>query len=102
MQGKQCEKIRKIFEPYGTEFYYAELVAPQEIRLQRNVTENRLKNKPSKRNTELSNKLLIHDDKRFRTVSYDGEIPFENYIKIDNSNLSPQEAARIIKEHFAL
>lgn len=99
---EHVEKIRAIFEPYGTQFYYAELVAPQEIRLQRNVTENRLNNKPSKRNTELSNKLLIHDDKCFRTVSYDGEIPFENYIRIDNSNLSAAGAARIIKKRFDL
>jgi hypothetical protein len=30
--------VNSIFEPYGTEFYYAELVAPQEIRLQHNET----------------------------------------------------------------
>ena len=30
--------VREIFEPYGAEFYYAELVASQEIRLERNKT----------------------------------------------------------------
>lgn len=96
------EHIKDIFKPYNTEFYYAELVAAQEIRLQRNATENRIKNKPSKRDIELSNQRLINDDKNFRCVSYDGEIPFENYIKIDNSDLSPQAAAELIKEHFNL
>ena len=94
--------VRSIFEPYGTEFYYAELVAPQEVRLARNTTENRLKNKASKRDLETSNQRLLDDDKRYRCVSLDGEIPFENYIKIDNTNLSPAEAAKIIKEKFDL
>lgn len=94
--------VRSIFEPYGTEFYYAELVAPQEVRLARNATENRLKNKASKRDLETSNQRLLDDDKRYRCVSIDGEIPFENYIKIDNTNLSPAEAAKIIKEKFDL
>lgn len=94
--------VRSIFEPYGTEFYYAELVAPQEVRLARNATENRLKNKASKRDLETSNQRLLDDDKRYRCVSLDGEISFENYIKIDNTNLSPAEAAKIIKEKFDL
>lgn len=94
--------VRSIFEPYGTEFYYAELVASQEVRLARNATENRLKNKASKRDLETSNQRLLDDDKRYRCVSLDGEIPFENYIKIDNTSLSPAEAAKIIKEKFDL
>ena len=94
--------VRSIFEPYGTEFYYAELVAPQEVRLARNATENRLKNKASNRDLETSNQRLLDDDKRYRCVSLDGEIPFENYIKIDNTSLSPAEAAKIIKERFDL
>ena len=94
--------VRSIFEPYGTEFYYAELVASQEVRLARNATENRLKNKASKRDLETSNQRLLDDDKRYRCVSLDGEISFENYIKIDNTNLSPAEAAKIIKERFDL
>ena len=48
------EHVKQIFAPYGTEFYYVELVAPQEIRLQRNVSENRLRNKASKRDIEAS------------------------------------------------
>jgi len=92
--------VREIFEPYGAEFYYAELVAPQEIRLERNVSENRLKHKASKRDIEASNTRLINDDSKYRLESYEGEIPFDNYIKIDNSNLGPDEVARIIKERF--
>ena len=96
------EHVKSIFAPYGTEFYYVELIAPQEIRLQRNATENRLKNKPSKRDIETSNARLISDDANHRCVSYEGEIPFDNYLRIDNSSLSAKEAAEMIKRHFDL
>ena len=96
------EETKKIFEPYNTEFYYAELVAPLEIRLERNKTPNRLENKPSKRDLETSEQRLLRDDEKHRFVSFEGEIPFGNYIKIDNSNLSAAETAKIIKERFSL
>ena len=96
------EHIKSIFEPYGTEFYYVELIAPQEIRLKRNSTENRLKNKPSKKDIETSNQRLIEDDKKYRCESFEGEIPFENYLKIDNSDKSPDETALLIKETLML
>lgn len=99
---ENTEHIKNIFKPYGTDFYYVELVAPQKIRLERNKTENRLNNKPSKRNIEFSDKLLIHDDNTHRMVSYENEITFDNYIKIDNSNLSAKDTAQIIKKKFNL
>ena len=79
-----------------------ELTAPQEIRLQRNATENRLKNKASKRNLEFSSGCIRREDANYRLVSNEGEIPFENYIKIDNSNLSPEEAAERIVDRFPI
>ncbi len=96
------EYVKSIFEPYHTEFYYVELVAPREIRLERNITENRLQNKASKRDIELSNHRLINDDTRYRLESFEGEIPFDNYIKIDNSNLPPDVVAKMIQEKFHL
>lgn len=96
------EHIKSIFEPYGTEFYYVELIAPQEIRLKRNGTENRLKNKPSKMDISASDQRLKDDDRKYRCVSYEGEIPFKNYLRIDNSDRSPDEVAQIIKDTFKL
>ncbi|MDE6030974.1 MAG: AAA family ATPase [Oscillospiraceae bacterium] len=96
------EYVKDIFRPYNTEFYYVELVAPRDVRLQRNVTENRLKNKASKRDVETSNQRLIRDDSNHRLESYDGEIKFENYIKIDNSELAPDVVAKMIKDKFSL
>ena len=96
------EHVTNIFKEQGAEVYYVELVAPQEVRLKRNETENRLNNKASKRNLEFSrNNILIHDQK-YRLESYDGEVPYENYIKIDNTNLEPAEVARMIQERFSL
>lgn len=96
------EHVKEIFEKYETDFYYVELNAPQKIRLQRNSGENRLRHKASKRDIEMSNQRLIDDDKKYRCVSRDGEIPFKNYIKIDNSNRSAQEVAQKIKAYFDL
>jgi hypothetical protein len=96
------EKVTNIFKKNGAEVYYVELYASQEIRLQRNITENRLKHKASKRDIESSNQRLLNDDKNYRCISYDGEIKFENYIKIDNSNLSAEVVAKMIKDHFNL
>ena len=101
-EWEYLEHIKSFFEPSGTEFYYVELIAPQEIRLQRNVTENRLKHKASKRDIETSNQRLINDDNQHRCVSREGEIPFDNYLRIENSDLPADEAARMIKERFDL
>ena len=95
------EHVKDIFRPYDTEFYYVELVAPQEIRLARNATENRIKNKPSKADVKLSNERLKKED-QYRLVSKEGEIPFGNYLRIDNSNLSAADAARLIRQTFDL
>ena len=35
-------------------------------------------------------------------VSYEGEIVFDNYLRIDNSDKGPDEAAKMIKETFHL
>ena len=94
------EHVSEIFRKHNADIYYVELVADQEERLRRNVTENRLQHKASKRNIERSNQIVISDDKNYRLVSNDGEIKFDNYIKIDNTKLSPQEVVEIIKNKF--
>ena len=101
-EWEYLDHVKGIFEPYGTDFYYVELIAPQEIRLKRNISENRLKNKASKRDIETSNQRLINDDKNHRCVSYEGEINFDNYLRIDNSDKAPDEVAQMIKEAFKL
>jgi len=96
------DRLVNIFRSKGADIYYVELVAPQEIRLQRNATENRLNNKASKRDIEVSNTRLQGEDANYRLVSNEGEIPFDNYVKIDNSHLMPDVVANMIKEEFSL
>ena len=98
------EHVQSIFRAHdpGAEFYFVELVAPQEIRLRRNASENRLKNKASKNNIAWSNQRLIEDDAKYRLESLAGEIPFENYMKLDNSELEPAQAAQQIQLRFSL
>lgn len=96
------EHVKEIFAPYETGFYCAELVAEQEVRLQRNRTENRLRNKASKQDIEVSERRLLQADEKYRLVSREGELPFENYIKIDNTDLSPWETALKIRDAFGL
>lgn len=91
-----------IFEAEGAEIYCVELVASQEIRLRRNETENRLKHKPSKRDIEASRQRVITMDQQHRFESNPGEIPFENYLRIDNSDLAPDVVANMIREYFNL
>ena len=90
------------FEATGGTVYYVELVADQAERLRRNKTENRLKNKASKRDIEISDARLMYEDSHYRLVSNEGEVTFENYIKIDNTNLQPDVVAGMIKERFNL
>lgn len=96
------EHVKSIFVPYDTEFYCVELIADARIRLARNRTENRLQHKASKRNLEWSDANNIHLDENYRMISNPGEIPFENYLRIENDDISAEEAARLIKERFGL
>lgn len=94
--------VSELFLSHGAEVYYVELVTSQEVRLARNITENRLACKASKRDVAQSEQRLLHDDTRYRCVSHPGEIPYKNYLRIDNTNLSPADAAKRIKQHFSL
>ena len=94
--------MRQIFDIPDEDVYYVELVAPQAVRLARNATENRLLHKASKRDLAFSASLITHDEEKYRCESMEGEIPFDNYLRIDNTSLTASEAARQIKEHFSL
>lgn len=81
-----------------------ELEASLEERLARNKTENRLNLKPSKRNIEWSEKNLLkaYKNQRLNSIEDEGKNIFKKYIKINNTNISAEETARIIKEKFNL
>lgn len=94
------EWVKGIFGLPEEDVYYVELIAPQDVRLERNRTEKRLHHKASKRDVSASDARLIRDDQNHRCESLPGEISFPNYLRLENTNLSPADAAQIIKETF--
>lgn len=96
------DKVCNIFESRGGEVYFVELEAEFEERLERNKSPHRLEHKPTKRNIEFSERNLRGSMEKYRLNSIEGEIKRENYIKIDNTKLSPTEVASVIKERFKL
>ncbi|SFD37036.1 AAA domain-containing protein [Bacillus sp. OV194] len=96
------EKVCRIFEAQGAEVYLVELEADVEERRERNKSEFRLEQKPTKRNLEWSDNELITSMDKYRLNSLDGEIKRKNYLRINNTHLSAGETARMIKEKFQL
>ena len=99
---KRIDDICKIFEDQDWVVYFVELEADMDERIERNKHPNRLAHKPTKRNIERSEKDLIDTMTKHRLNSHEGEIKRQHYIKINNRNLSPEEAAQKIKEYFQL
>jgi len=90
------------FESRGAEIFFVELEADVDERLKRNRSEHRLQEKPTKRNVEWSEGDLLNSLKKYRLNSLPGEIDRKNYIRIDNTRLSPEETAERIAESFGL
>ncbi len=91
------------FEATGTKCHVVELCADFDVRLERNRSENRLLHKESKRNLEWSESEMRHTSSMVRLNSLEGEkLPFDDYLKIDNTHLPPEEVALLIKQHFSL
>lgn len=93
---KHLTELKKRFEKTGGQFYFIELFASLDIRLERNTTPNRLEKKKSKRDIEWSRRNLINSHNNYQLNSNDGEYLFENHLKINNENLTPEETATII------
>ena len=95
-------RLKSMFEASGGEFYFVELEADLETRLQRNLTPHRLEEKKSKRDVEWSEKELLDCMEKYQLNSNEGEKLFDNQIKINNTNLKPDEVANIVIEKFNL
>ena len=94
--------LRNMFENTGGSFYFVELSADLQTRLERNITPHRLESKLSKNDIERSTKDLINTVEKYRLNSLEGEMICPNHIKIDNTNLSPDEVTDIIVNKFNL
>ncbi|ESU33226.1 hypothetical protein G3A_07275 [Bacillus sp. 17376] len=96
------DKVCRIFETKGGTVYFVELEADLDERLERNKSPHRLQHKPTKRNLQRPERDLVKSMDQYRLNSIEGEIERENYIRINNTNLSADEVARQIKERFDL
>lgn len=94
--------ICAIFESKGSSIYFVELEAELNERIKRNKSPHRLYHKPTKRDVEKFEKDLIDSMDKCRLNSKKGEIKKKNYIKVDNTNLSPEYVAKSIKKKFKL
>ncbi|MGM0865877.1 MAG: AAA family ATPase [Bacillota bacterium] len=95
-------QVSQLFESRGGTVYFVELEADLEERLERNKSSNRLEHKPSKRDIDWSEGDLKKSMEDYRLNSLEGEMKYSNYIKINNTNLSAEEVAMLIKEKFHL
>jgi len=84
----------------AVEIYIVELETDLETRLARNRTENRLLHKPSKRDLEWSDADVRGGNEKHRLNSLPGEITEANYLRLDNTHMSAEEAAGAIVERF--
>jgi hypothetical protein len=95
------ERSCHIFRDKGAGVYFVELQADLEERLSRNETEFRLSHKASKRDIESSRRRLLDDEEKYRLNSDGDSFIKDNYLKIDNTNLSATDTARMIADEFA-
>lgn len=103
----ELDEDKAYFEEWTKGFnkvYVVELEADLEERLKRNRTENRLKHKASKRDLEWSERDLLRSIQKhkFNSEPGQGEELFENYMKINNTNISAKDVAKMIKDKYNL
>lgn len=104
-QEKEREYLTALarqFQADGGNFYFVELSASLEERLKRNETPHRMERKASKRDLEWSRANLLKDAEKYRLNSREGEVWFENHLKIDNTNLTPDQVADAVIAQFGL
>lgn len=90
----------EIFREKGADIYFVELEAELSERLKRNEAPTRLTEKPSKRDVQTSRELLLKHDEEHQLNSCGDFFYTDNYLKINNTHLSPSDAARRIVESF--
>lgn len=101
LDRSQTECYAAPFLRHGGRVLFVELEASFRTRLDRNLTEHRQHHKPSKRDTEFSEKLL-REGEECRSHS-DSDFPYSYpHLKINNEALSPQEVVSQICVHFGI
>ena len=90
------------FRERGARVLFLELEATQAERLKRNECASRLAEKPSKRELEASRRHLLETDARYQLNSGGKFDERPDYLRIDNTLLTPGEVAERVIRHFDL
>jgi hypothetical protein len=90
------------FRSRGGRVLFVELEATQAERLKRNECESRLAEKPSKRDLEASRRRLLQNDAQYQLNSGGKFDQRPDYLRIDNTTLTPGEVAERVVSHFGL
>ncbi len=102
-EKKYIDKIMHIFQKENADIYFVELETTLEERLRRNKSTKRLKEKPTKRDIQKSEKILLeHESQYIFNSTASSALHLKNYVKINNTDLAPDEVARRIKKQFRL
>ena len=92
------KEIQNLLDDYHQEILFVELETSLEECLRRNRTENRLKHKPLKRHIEVSEREILETAETLQLNSQHQPNELHHYLKINNTNLSAEEAAKQIQD----
>jgi hypothetical protein len=96
------DETSAIFRAHGARVCFVELVATQEERLRRNGTELRLREKAPKRDLDRSRQLLLDADVRYQLNTKDDFFYPADFLRIENTSMSADDAAQRIADYFGL
>ena len=96
------DECARPFRERGARVLFVELEATQAERLKRIAGVSRLAEKPSRRDLDASRRDLLADDARYQLNSGGKFDERQDYLRINNTLLTPGEVAERVIEHFAL
>ena len=91
-------QIQDLLDNFHQEILFVELETSLEERLRRNQTENRLKHKPLKRHIKVSEREILETAETLQLNSQHQPNELHHYLKINNTNLSAEEAAKQVQD----
>jgi len=96
------DECARPFRERGARVLFVELEATQAERLKRIAGVSRLAAKPSRRDLDASRRDLLDTDARYQLNSGGKFDERPDYLRINNTLLTPGEVAERVIEHFAL
>jgi hypothetical protein len=99
-EKEYIDSICELFRSKNARVSFVELYAGLAVRIERNKTHLRLAHKSSKRDIEWSHENLLKNEAAHR-INTEGEFYYpQRYLKIDNTDLAPEEVAGRIADYF--